>query len=61
MDYIDDDDTKWARRESKKASKKQFTSDNRKSVRWLQKKAGEKAREIEKTNAKKEKETWQQS
>ena len=61
MDYTEEHDARWDRREAKKASKKRFASDNRRSVRWLEKKAGEKAREITKANAKKEKETWQQS
>ena len=60
MDYTEEQDVQWDRREAKKTSKKRFNSDNRRSIRWLQKKAGEKSREIDKTHAKKEKETWQQ-
>tara|TARA_R110000824_G_scaffold347285_2_gene534079 strand:+ start:594 stop:785 length:192 start_codon:yes stop_codon:yes gene_type:complete len=59
MDYIEEPDSQWDKRESKKMAKKRFTTDNRKSVRWLEKKAGEKAREIQKTHAKKKKETLQ--
>ena len=49
---------RWERRDSKKKSKKSFSSDNRKSVRWLYDKAGKKSRDIQKAKNKKEKEEW---
>ena len=54
-----EEDSRWGRRESKKKARKTFTSDNRKSVRWLQKKVEDKAREIRKAREKKEKNSWQ--
>ena len=53
-----EEDSRWERRDSKKRTKKYFTSDNRKSVRWLQQKAGDKAKEIQKARHQKEKEEW---
>ena len=54
-------DSRWERRDSKQKAKKIFTSDNRKSIRWLQQKAIEKAKEIQKSKEQKEKEEWLQS
>ena len=53
-----EEDSRWDRRDSRKKTKKNFTSDNRKSVRWLQQKASDKAREIQKAREQKEKEEW---
>ena len=58
MQDIEGDDSRWTRRDSKKKAKKNFTIDNRKSVRWLQQKASDKAREIQKAREQKEKEEW---
>ena len=58
-----EEDSRWDRRDSKKRAKKNFTSDNRRSVRWLQQKAGNKAKDIRKAREQKEKdkEEWLQS
>tara|TARA_R110000824_G_scaffold326452_1_gene513372 strand:+ start:129 stop:314 length:186 start_codon:yes stop_codon:yes gene_type:complete len=58
MQDIDGEDSRWIRRDSKKQAKKNFTSDNRRSVKWLYKKAGEKARDIKREKDQKEKEEW---
>jgi len=60
-EYHLEKDSKWSRRDSKKITKKRFTPDNRRSVRWLLKKSGEEAKRIQKAREQKEKETWQQS
>ena len=51
-----EDNSRWERRETKKKTRKNFSSDNRRSVRWLLKKSGEKARDIQKAREQKEKE-----
>lgn len=56
MQDIDEQDSRWVRRDAKKKSKKDFHSDNRRSVRLLYRKAGEKARDIQRDKDKKEKE-----
>ena len=58
MEDTTEHNPKWERRESKKKSKKTFSSDNRKSVRWLSDKAGQKSKDIQKAKNKKEKEEW---
>jgi len=58
-----EENSRWDRRDSKKRAKKNFTSDNRRSVRWLQQQAEEKTKEIRKAREQKEKakEEWLQS
>jgi|6_EtaG_2_1085325.scaffolds.fasta_scaffold92752_1 flagellar biosynthesis chaperone FliJ len=58
MQDIERDDSRWTRRDSKKKAKKNFTSDNRRSVKWLQKRAGEKARDAKRAREQKEKDEW---
>ena len=42
--------THWKRRDAKQQAKKRFSSDNRRSVRWLYLNAGQKTEVKEKTN-----------
>ena len=60
MEDVEKLNSKWSRRDSKKKTKKTFTSDNRRSVRWMYRRAGEKARDIERETERdiKEKESW---
>jgi len=60
MQDVDGEIYRWSRRDSKKRTKKNFTSDNRRSVRWMYRKAGEKARDIQLDIEReaKEKESW---
>ena len=60
MNYTEDHDSRWERRDSKKNTKKKFTSDNRKRVRWIYNKAEEKAKDIQKARKEKEKERCQE-
>ena len=58
MQDIEGDTSRWTRRDSKKKAKKNFTSDNRRSVKRLQKRAGEKARDIQRQKEQKDKDEW---
>ena len=48
MEDFYEDPSKATRRDSKKKSKKNFTPDNRVSVRWLYENTGRKAKEAQK-------------
>ena len=60
MEDIEKLDSKWSRRDSKNRAKKNFTIDNRRSIRWIYRKAGEKARDIQldRERETKEQESW---
>lgn len=69
MDYMEEmyrlvlDSNYWGRRDSKKKTKKNFTSDNRKSVRWLFDNTIKKAKIIKEARERKRKEqdSWLQN